>query len=209
MARVNALNVSWNYSWNTHHISEQPKDIEFVPMIWTGKDLERVQERLTNEVLPDIKAGKSKRLLGFNEPDQKEQSNIPYTLALELWPALEKLNIPLCSPACANPEGIKDEKIKGVPGTWMRDFMQEADKRAPSSLPETGRRDACRLDRQRRIKVDHPYETTRGSRRMDKQGMASDSEFREDEAENVERLAPIGIDQSADMGTDKDYTITH
>jgi Glycosyl hydrolase catalytic core len=129
MARVKALNVSWNYSWNTHHVSEQPKDIEFVPMLWTGKNLEQVQERITKEVLPNVKAGKSKRLLGFNEPDQKEQSNIPYTVALDLWPALEKLNIPLCSPACANPEGIKDEKVTGVPGSWMRDFMKEADKR--------------------------------------------------------------------------------
>jgi hypothetical protein len=129
MDRVKALNVSWNYSWNTHHVSEQPKDIEFLPMLWTGKNLAQVQERLTKEVLPNVKAGKSKRLLGFNEPDQKEQSNIPYTVALELWPALEKLNIPLCSPACANPEGIKDEKVTGVPGSWMRDFMTEADKR--------------------------------------------------------------------------------
>jgi Glycosyl hydrolase catalytic core len=129
LARVKALNVSWNYSWNTHHVSEQPKEIEFVPMIWTGTDKQKLQERIATEVTPNIKAGKSKRLLGFNEPDQKEQSNIPYTLALELWPALEKLGIPLCSPACANPEGIKDEKAKGVPGTWMRDFMKEADAR--------------------------------------------------------------------------------
>jgi len=129
MARVKALNVSWNYSWNTHHVSEQPKAIEFVPMIWTGSDKQKLQERLAAEVVPNIKAGKSKRLLGFNEPDQKEQSNIPYTVALDLWPALEKLNIPLCSPACANSEGIKDDKVTGVPGSWMRDFMKEADKR--------------------------------------------------------------------------------
>jgi hypothetical protein len=42
---------------------------------------------------------------------------------------LEKLNIPLCSPACANPLSDVDESTQGVRGTWMRDFMREADKR--------------------------------------------------------------------------------
>jgi hypothetical protein len=54
---------------------------------------------------------------------------MPYTKALELWPTLEKLGIPLCSPACANPEGLNDESVQGIPGTWMRDFIKEADKR--------------------------------------------------------------------------------
>ena len=129
MDRVKALDVSWNYSWGATTVEKQPKEIEFVPMIWSGKDKAKVEMKLNAEVIPSIKSGKVKRLLGFNEPDQKDQSDIPYTLALDLWPALEKLNIPLCSPACANPEGIKDEKAKGVRGTWMRDFMEEADKR--------------------------------------------------------------------------------
>jgi hypothetical protein len=129
MDRVKALNVSWNYSWGPTTVEEQPKNIEFVPMIWSGKDKQKLEEKLKTEVIPSIKSGKVKRLLGFNEPDQKEQGNMPYTLALELWPALEKLNIPLCSPACANPEGVKDDTVTGVPGSWMRDFMKEADKR--------------------------------------------------------------------------------
>lgn len=44
-------------------------------------------------------------------------------------PKLEELGVPLCSPACANPLSDVDESTQGVRGTWMRDFMTEADKR--------------------------------------------------------------------------------
>ena len=54
---------------------------------------------------------------------------MPYMEAIKYWPVLESLKVPLCSPACANPEGIDDDSVQGVTGTWMRDFMQEADRR--------------------------------------------------------------------------------
>ena len=49
--------------------------------------------------------------------------------ALVRWPILESLGIPLCSPSCANTEGITDESNQGVEGTWMNEFMQEVDRR--------------------------------------------------------------------------------
>ncbi len=129
MPRVKALNASWNYSWGLDIVREQPADIEFVPMIWGAWSKEALRKKLDERVLPNIRAGKIKRLLGFNEPDKRDQSNMSYIRALKLWPALEKLGIPLCSPACANPEGIKDVSAQGVPGTWMKDFMREVDKK--------------------------------------------------------------------------------
>lgn len=129
LPKVKALNPSWNYSWGTARVPEQPGLIEFVPMTWSGQNKDKLREKLKADVLPQIKSGKAKRLLGFNEPDKEDQANMPYMQAIELWPELEKLGIPLCSPACANPEGIKDASAQGVPGTWMRDFMKEADKR--------------------------------------------------------------------------------
>lgn len=129
MPKVKALNPSWNYSWGAELAREQPGLIEFVPMVWGGSSVEALEKRLAADVVPAMKSGKIKRLLGFNEPDKEAQSNMPYTKALELWPTLEKLGIPLCSPACANPEGVNDDSVQGVPGTWMRDFMKEADKR--------------------------------------------------------------------------------
>jgi hypothetical protein len=116
MPKVKALNPSWNYSWGTERVADQPESIEFVPMVWRGSRVEEMKKRLATDVVSDIKT------------DKEEQANMPYTKALELWPTLEKLGIPLCSPACANPEGV-DDSVQGVPGTWMRDFMKEADKR--------------------------------------------------------------------------------
>ena len=60
-------------------------------------------QSINKNIIPQIKSGTTKRVLGFNEPDKKEQANMPYKEALKYWPVLEKLNIPLCSPACANP----------------------------------------------------------------------------------------------------------
>ena len=125
--KIKELNVSWNYSWGSVRVPEQPANIEFIPMIWGGGNPEKLEQRLTKEVIPNIKGKQVHRLLGFNEPDKSEQANMPYTKAIELWPTLEKLDIPLCSPACANPAGVNDDSVQGVAGTWMRDFMKEAD----------------------------------------------------------------------------------
>jgi len=129
MPRVLALDVSWNYSWGPELAPNQPRDIEFVPMIWGGSSEARVGSALRQDVLPHVRTRRMKRLLGFNEPDGEKQANMPYMKAIELWPELMKMGVPLCSPACANAEGMNDESVQGVKGTWMRDFMREADKR--------------------------------------------------------------------------------
>jgi len=127
--KVRALDVYWNYSWGSGLVPLQPRDLEFVPMIWGGSSKARVVDRLRKDVAPQIRRRRMKRLLGFNEPDHKGQSDIPYMTAIDLWPELMKMGVPLCSPSCANTEGINDESVQGVKGTWMRDFMREADKR--------------------------------------------------------------------------------
>ena len=108
-------------------VSSQPREIEFLPMVWGGGG--DIQNYLASNVVPQIKSGRIKRILAFNEPDHEKQADMPYMRAIELWPALMNLGIPLCSPSCANPEGISDDTVQGVPGTWMRDFMAEAKKR--------------------------------------------------------------------------------
>lgn len=127
--KVTALNAYWNYSWGSRLTPVQPRDMEFVPMIWGGSSEQELRERLMREVLPMVRRGRVKRLLAFNEPDKDKQANMPYEQALALWPTLERLGIPLASPAPANPEGIKDPSAQGVAGTWLRDFMREADER--------------------------------------------------------------------------------
>ena len=130
IGKVKALKPYWNYSWGMAVVPVQSADIEFLPMAWGAQGAERLKRDIEAQVLPHIKSGRVRRFLGFNEPDKHEQANIPYTVALKHWPALEALNIPLCSPACANPLGKDDDSsAQGVQGTWMRDFMAEVDRR--------------------------------------------------------------------------------
>ena len=129
LPKIKAANSYWNYSWGTNRVEAQPDGMEFIPMTWGAWGKEGLKKALQNDVVPQIQSGKAKRLLGFNEPDKKEQANMPYTEALKYWPMLEDLGIPLCSPACANPLSDIDDSTQGVRGTWMRDFMREADKR--------------------------------------------------------------------------------
>ncbi len=135
-ARVAALNVAWNHSWGLHLAPEQPAGVEFVPKVWgirSGPPRE-VSERLVgqfrNHVVPHIRSGKVKRILGFNEPDREKQANITVEQALAIWPVLESLKIPLCSPSCANTEGTDadDPANQGTGGNWMPYFMSEVDR---------------------------------------------------------------------------------
>lgn len=115
LPKIILLNPYWNYSWGARLIDAQPDDIEFVPMIWSANNPDQLRKNLDEYVVPHIKSNKIKRLLGFNEPDQKDQANMPVQLALDLWPALEAINLPLVSPGCAQPSG-----------EWMSAFMAAA-----------------------------------------------------------------------------------
>lgn len=132
LARVKQLNTSWNYSWNVQRNDGQPSDVEFVPQVWGGaKDEAAMWKRLEQKVVPQIEAGQCKRILAFNEPDMKKQSNMTVEKSLELWPQLEKLGVPICSPSCANPLGCSkaEDSCQGVHGSWMLQFMHELEER--------------------------------------------------------------------------------
>ena len=127
--RIKAVKPYWNYSWDKKLIKQQPTGITFMPMVWGAWSADTLQEELKTLIAPKIRTGDIRQVLGFNEPDKPEQANMPYTEALKYWPMLESLNVPLCSPACANPLSDVDDSTQGVRGTWMRDFMNAADKR--------------------------------------------------------------------------------
>ena len=57
-------------------------------------------------------------VMGFNEPDQLSQSNLSVAKAIEWWPLLMELDVPLVSPGCVHPDR-----------EWMTEFMEEADRR--------------------------------------------------------------------------------
>lgn len=113
MGRVATLRADWNYSWGPDRIDEQLDYVEFVPMAWGGFDpnvfVPKIQEQ--------INAGHTKRILGFNEPDGVKQANMSVERAIELWPALMSLKIPLGSPAVVDAEN----------GEWIEQFMAEVE----------------------------------------------------------------------------------
>lgn len=111
--RTSEMKAHWMYSWGNFLREEIPENVEFVPMIWgRGAANDEVISRL--KVLK--REGKIKYLLGFNEPDGASQANMTVDEAIELWPKLEELGVPLGSPATINPNN-----------DWMKEFMQRAD----------------------------------------------------------------------------------
>ena len=107
--RLRSLNVGWFYQWKSEATAGSPDGVEFVPMVF-GKP---------NQITPGVahvnKEKQSARfqfLLGFNEPDKEDQANMTVEAALEAWPQLMSTELPLISPAAANPEG-----------EWMEKFM--------------------------------------------------------------------------------------
>lgn len=112
---VQRLRPYWNYGWSAVRSTLQPDDIEWVPMIWGGHNANAVQQRIDTYVVPHIKSGTVKRILGYNEPDSPNQSNMTVERALEIWPSLASTNASLISPSCAVPASA-----------WMISFMTTA-----------------------------------------------------------------------------------
>jgi hypothetical protein len=112
--RTSDMNAHWMYSWGNLMRDEIPGNVEFVPMVW-GRNAAQSDDVINR--LKDLKnEGKIKYLLGFNEPDGASQANMSVDEAIELWPRLEEVGVPLGSPATVNPNN-----------EWMQEFMQRAD----------------------------------------------------------------------------------
>ena len=86
------LNAKWTYNWNWKPLfpSNSTLNKTWIPMIWGSSGVQHCSV-LTN--------GPYDALLGFNEPDNPNQSNINVSYALELWPQLMATNLRLGSPA--------------------------------------------------------------------------------------------------------------
>ena len=101
--------VSWLYNWHPTPGTTLPEGIEFVPMIWGKRDVAAIEQ------------AQGKVLLGFNEPERKEQANMTVEEALEIWPKMEATKMRLGSPA---PAGGATR-----PGGWFDRFMTTAQER--------------------------------------------------------------------------------
>jgi hypothetical protein len=101
------LGVSWWYDWalDPTGCTSTP----FVPMVWGGG----TAAGITSQVSAGAAAG-YKYVLGFNEPDNASQSNIPVATAISLWPSFNNPAVLIGSPATqGNATGL----------AWIQDFM--------------------------------------------------------------------------------------
>lgn len=117
IAKIKELGALWNYSWGWEFVDGQPQGVEFIPMFW-GKG--SVASNTLSYLKEQIVNGSCKRVLGFNEPDGEKQANMTVEQALELWPQLQSLKVPLGSPAVTDNKDGKD---------WLASFMQGVEER--------------------------------------------------------------------------------
>ncbi len=108
-AELSRLRLGWYYNWRPFPKIAPVRDVEFVPMFWSGRDV-------TPENLAAVNQSGATHVLGFNEPDLEGQSNMTPEECLQLWPQLMTLRQRLGSPAPASAK-------------WLDKFMPEAKRR--------------------------------------------------------------------------------
>lgn len=107
------LQSHWFYTWGTSVPFELvPQNCEFVPMFWSKANVTDANIAYVKQLKDQ---GRAKYVLGFNEPDLADQSNMTVQDALALWPQLETIGLPLGSPAASWPTR-----------QWIYDFMDQA-----------------------------------------------------------------------------------
>ena len=109
--RLTACGAHWFYSWGSTPPENIPVGVEFVPMVWGGKTGDSF-----TKLGAQLRKARCRQLLGLNEPDQKDQSNVTVEAALALWPKLMETGLRLGSPGCVHPD--RD---------WMKTFMKGVD----------------------------------------------------------------------------------
>ena len=106
--KLNQLKCKWYYTWGAKIPKGAPKGIDFKPMIWGYWGDKKGLANVANQA----KTAGIKELLGFNEPDRKNQANMSVEKALRVWPLLMETGMRLGSPACVHPDD-----------DWMKAFM--------------------------------------------------------------------------------------
>ncbi|CAE6443381.1 unnamed protein product [Rhizoctonia solani] len=117
IAQFEVGKVSWYYTWSPTSWVQPPPNLEYVPMLWGGKDV----SAFTKAVTPASIASKGwTHILGMNEPQEPSQANMSPADAANTWKKyLEPLrvgnpNLRLGSPApSSHPNGIQ----------WIFDFL--------------------------------------------------------------------------------------
>jgi hypothetical protein len=110
-----ALDVSWYYNWmqRENEPCSDGRGGEFVPMIWGHTGAEQSQSGIKSSISEFV--GKGYRyVLGFNEPDNSTQANIPVGTAIGLLPSF-------ANPAIAVGTAATQANTTGQ--AWFKDYM--------------------------------------------------------------------------------------
>ncbi len=107
--KIYSLKPSWYYNWGPKP-TVGIEDIPFTPMIWSAKNAK--DKSLVNSFISYNK----QELLGFNEPDRADQSNMTVDEAIDLWSGLVNTRRRIGSPATSS--------NATVAGGWFDLFMQ-------------------------------------------------------------------------------------
>lgn len=114
LMQINSLKVNWYYSWGSKYtVTTTPS---FVPMIRNAATL--LEQNALGYVTSQLPVTKTKNLLGFNEPDHRNQANMSVDEAIRLWPKLQATGLRLGSPATISPTS-----------PWLSEFMSKAKNR--------------------------------------------------------------------------------
>jgi autotransporter-associated beta strand protein len=113
---ANATETNWAYNWSRTISNPLPADANFLPMQWGNFnwDIGSNQGPIRQEYPNWRRRPDGIHLLGFNEPDRTDQSNMSLSSVISLWPRLQELDLPLVSPAPGTP-------------SWLNTFYPQAD----------------------------------------------------------------------------------
>ena len=104
-ANIINLKANWYYTWGLTGCQDPyaPQNVEFVPMFWGHTNVTQSNIDMVNDL---YRQKKIFYVLGFNEPDLKEEGNMSVEQALEDWKKLSDgldSGIKLVSPAVSWP----------------------------------------------------------------------------------------------------------
>jgi hypothetical protein len=105
VTKIHSLNPSWYYTWGTTAVLGL-EDISFTPMCWGANSVSKIVSPVPV-------------LLGFNEPDRSDQSNLTPVQATSLWPKLQGVAARIGSPATAG--------NASKAGSWLETFDSKFD----------------------------------------------------------------------------------
>lgn len=103
--------ISWLYNWSPQPTPDA-RSLDFVPMQWNHVDIDNLATKVRN--------CRATAVLGFNEPELPDQSNLTSAFAAQEWircfEPLRRAGIRCGSPGISSaPQGV----------AWLQDFLRQ------------------------------------------------------------------------------------